>query len=51
MCLTPDAGEILVSRAERHAAGKLSPFLAWGDIHARSRFACSTIPEEKWGLP
>ena len=32
----------------RHAAG-VSPFLAWGDFHARSRFACSTIPEEKWG--
>ena len=27
----------------------LSPFLAWGDFHARSRFARSTIPEEKWG--
>ena len=26
-----------------------SPFLAWGDFHARSRFAGSTIPEEKWG--
>ena len=26
-------------------------FLAWGDFHARSRFARSTIPEEKWGLP
>ena len=24
--------------------------LAWGDFHARSRFARSTIPEEKWGL-
>ena len=22
---------------------------AWGDFHARSRFAPSTIPEEKWG--
>ena len=22
-----------------------------GDFHAHSRFACSTIPEEKWGLP
>ena len=43
----------------RHAAGRdknhfsLSPprvaFLAWGDFHARSRFARSTIPEEKWG--
>ena len=27
----------------------VSPFLAWGDFHARSRFAGSTIPEEKWG--
>ena len=25
-------------------------FLAWGDFHARSRFARSTIPKEKWGL-
>ena len=23
---------------------------AWGDFHARSRFAYSTIPEGKWGL-
>ena len=29
---------------------RVSPFLAWGDFHARSRFACSTIPEENWGL-
>ena len=27
----------------------VSPFLAWGDFHACSRFARSTIPEEKWG--
>ena len=27
----------------------VSPFLAWGDFHTRSRFAHSTIPEEKWG--
>ena len=27
----------------------VSPFLAWGDFHGRSRFARSTIPEEKWG--
>ena len=26
-----------------------APFLAWGDFHVRSRFARSTIPEEKWG--
>ena len=25
-------------------------FLAWGDFHAPSRFARSTIPEENWGL-
>ena len=25
-------------------------FLALGDFHARSRFARSTIPKEKWGL-
>ena len=25
-------------------------FLAWGDFNARSRFARSTIPEEKWEL-
>ena len=31
------------TRERRHA------FLAWGDFHARSRFARSTIPEEKWG--
>ena len=43
----------------RHAAGReknhfspphrVSPFLAWDDFHARSRFARSTIREEKCG--
>ena len=34
----------------RHAAAReVSPCLAWGYFHARSRFARSTIPEEKWG--
>ena len=28
---------------------RVSPFLAWVDFHARSRFARSTIPEGKWG--
>ena len=28
---------------------RMSPFLAWGDFHARSRFARSTIPDEIWG--
>ena len=27
---------------------RVSPFLPWGDFHACSRFARSTIPEEKW---
>ena len=27
----------------------MSPFLAWVDFHARSRFARSAIPEGKWG--
>ena len=27
----------------------MSSFLTWGDFHARSRFARSIIPEEKWG--
>ena len=30
-------------------SGRLA-FLAWGDFHARSRFARPTIPQEKWGL-
>ena len=28
---------------------RVSPFLAWGDFHARSRFARSSIPEETQG--
>ena len=28
---------------------RVSPFPAWGDFHARSRFARSSISEEKWG--
>ena len=27
----------------------MSPFLAWGDFHAHSRFTRSAIPEENWG--
>ena len=35
------------SRAsETRASVKTTP--TWGDFHARSRFARSTIPEEKW---
>ena len=39
------------TQERRDAHFSLSPqrlaFLAWGDFHARSRFARSTIPEEK----
>ena len=35
---------------QEKATRGVSPFLAWGDFHARSRFAHSTIPEEKWGI-
>ena len=31
------------------APRRVSPFLAWGDFHTRSRFVRSPIPEEKWG--
>ena len=50
---------IIISRAsetrahvkitKREKGDGVSPFLTWGDFHARSRFARSTIPEEKWG--
>ena len=51
----------IVERAKRDSAWKspharkglsprrVSPFLAWGDFHARSRFTRSTLREEKWG--
>ena len=28
---------------------RVQAFLAWSDLHARLRFARSTIPEEQWG--
>ena len=41
-------------RGERFFSLSLSllrvAFLAWSDFHARSRFARSTVPEEKWRL-
>ena len=41
----------ITPREKRRGKRKIhvSPFLAWGDFHAPSRFARSTIPEEKWG--
>ena len=37
----------LATRSERDPPRRVSLFLAWDDFHARSRFAPSTIPEEK----
>ena len=36
------------SARENHPTRGKAPFLAWGDFHARTLFAPSTIPEEKW---
>ena len=38
------------SARENHPTPPRLAFLAWGDFYARSPFARSTIPEEKWGL-
>ena len=42
-----------ITPREKRRHFSLSPprlaFLAWGDFHARLRFARSTITEEKWG--
>ena len=51
--VVPHFSSGIVERAKRERAWKsprrVSPFLAWGDFHARSRFARSTISEEIWG--
>ena len=51
--VVPHFSSGIVEQAERERAGlslrRVSPFLAWSDFHARSRFARSTIPEEKCG--
>ena len=44
--VVPHFSSGIVERAKREC---VSPFLAWVDFHACSRFARSTIPEEKWG--
>ena len=44
---SPHARKGDTQRGERKMS--VSPFLAWGDFHARSRLARSPIPEEKWG--
>ena len=38
-----------IKKIEKIAKRQHAPFLAWVDFHARSRFARSTIREEKWG--
>ena len=49
--VVPHVSSGIVEWAKRERAWK-SPhaFSRVGDFHARSRFARSTIPEEKWGL-
>ena len=51
MKITPrEKGETrLGERKMRLSPRRVSSFLAWGDFHARSRFARSTISEGKWG--
>ena len=55
--VVPHLSSGILERAKRERAWKsphtrsprrVSPFLAWGDFHARSRFARSTISEDKW---
>ena len=50
-CKSPHARKGDTRRGERKnlSPRRVLPFRAWGDFHARSRFARSTIPEEKWG--
>ena len=38
---------VKITSREKITPRRVSPFLAWGDFHVRSRFARSTIPEEK----
>ena len=46
---SPSSGTVEGAKRERAwKSPHVSPFLAWVDFHARSRFAPSTIPEEKW---
>ena len=42
-------GQQSARNARAPAPRRVSPFLAWGDFHARSRFARSSIPEETQG--
>ena len=46
-------GKLMMVQAQTNCIlpfpNRVSPFLAWGDFHARSRLARSTISEEKWG--
>jgi len=45
-----EKGDTWWGERKMRSRGRVSPFLAWGDFHARSRFIRSSIPEEKWGL-
>ena len=47
--VVPHFSSGIVKRAIFSLPAACRLFLAWGDFHARSRFARSTISEEKWG--
>ena len=55
--VVPHFSSVIVEHAKRERAWKapqasprrVSPFLRWGDFHARSRFARSTVLEDKRG--
>ena len=55
--VVPHFSSVIVERAKRERAWKapqaspsrVSPFLRWGDFHARLRFARSTVLEDKRG--
>ena len=49
MFFSPSHAVLSAISRDEYLTSAVSPFLAWGDFHARSRFARSTIPEEKWG--
>ena len=40
---------VKITQCETKGHASRLAFLAWGDFHARSRFAHFTIHEEKWG--
>ena len=46
--MSPEHYFLKLQAAGINTCRHVSPFLAWGDFHARLRFARSAIPEKKW---